>query len=236
MPGPKPTVIEADDIDDLDFDLPPDSKLSPLPPSRSNPALPSMTNPIFQRPVRTVDEATVKDWSCLYPIYVDGKRPNKKGERRVPMKCAVAWPLASHMAQIAGMMGFQVVLEPQKSHPRDWENPGRVRVLLKQNGKPMHPSIQDKYTLLCRIGTALRDSHPSAIPNKKSPLPPIEKRLPPNSPAISYGLLDESIKGGGMMKQMQEAMGMGMPGPIEGGGRGSPMGMPTGRTRRGKIR
>jgi signal recognition particle subunit SRP19 len=30
----------------------------------------------------------------------------------------------------------------QKSHPRDWENPGRVRVQWKKDGRLMNPAIK----------------------------------------------------------------------------------------------
>lgn len=41
------------------------------------------------------------------------------------------------------------LLQPEKQHPRDWENPGRIKVLLRQDGNPVHPIIQDsKYTLI----------------------------------------------------------------------------------------
>lgn len=37
------------------------------------------------------------------------------------------------MDAVAGL-GLHVVFEPGKMHPRDWGNPGRVRVLVKEEG------------------------------------------------------------------------------------------------------
>jgi hypothetical protein len=51
-------------------------------------------------------------------------------------------------------------LEPEKLHPKDWANPGRVRVLLKdENGKLMNSKIknsklQDKSSTGLRSRTA----------------------------------------------------------------------------------
>ena len=44
---------------------------------------------------------------------------------------AVANPLAREIADAVGGLGLPVVLEVGKTHPKDWANPGRVRVGLK---------------------------------------------------------------------------------------------------------
>lgn len=77
-------------------------------------------------------------WTTVYPIYVDKKRPFKRGERRVSSDKAVMWPVAHHIAEVCSRMRLRTVLEMDKTHPRDWANPGRVRVCLKDadTGKP----------------------------------------------------------------------------------------------------
>lgn len=47
-------------------------------------------------------------------------------------------PLAQDIANAVSQLDVagQVVFEPGKIHPKDWANPGRVRVLIKENGKP----------------------------------------------------------------------------------------------------
>lgn len=80
---------------------------------------------------------------------------------------AVDWPIAEFMAHACGMLGIQNVLEvswlscarslpwssphfrtqPMKSHPKDWENPGRVKVLLREDGKLVNPAIKNSAVL-----------------------------------------------------------------------------------------
>jgi signal recognition particle subunit SEC65 len=76
----------------------------------------------------------------VYPIYLDAKVPYGAG-RRVARSSALWWPVASDIANACGQLGLQVFLEHDKTHPRDWENPGRVRILWKRNGRPMNAKI-----------------------------------------------------------------------------------------------
>lgn len=102
----------------------------------------------------------------MYPIYLDAKRAKKTGQRRVGKEHAVEWPLAREMAQAAASLGFKVHLEVRgsrllllhkklikpvhfsqqnKRHPADWENPGRIRVLLKNSkGKSINLRIPNR--------------------------------------------------------------------------------------------
>ena len=60
---------------------------------------------------------------------------------------AVANPLAREIVEavhhIGGILGvaLQIVFEPSKCHPKDWANPGRVRVLVKKDGKAVHSKV-----------------------------------------------------------------------------------------------
>jgi signal recognition particle subunit SEC65 len=81
-------------------------------------------------------------WTCIYPIYIDAKRPYGTGERRIPRTKAVWWPLSKDIADATNRLGFGTLHEVQKAHPRDWENPGRVRVQWKKDGKLVNPTIQ----------------------------------------------------------------------------------------------
>jgi signal recognition particle subunit SRP19 len=78
-----------------------------------------------------------KHYQCLYPIYFDKTRSRAQG-RRVGKNKAVANPLAQDIANACSQLPVagQVVFEPAKTHPKDWANPGRVRVLVKEQGKP----------------------------------------------------------------------------------------------------
>ncbi|GAA5992303.1 hypothetical protein JCM10908_000414 [Rhodotorula pacifica] len=209
-----PTLEEyASDPDDMALDLPP---VAPPPASAAykgkGPAVPMDDLPAdgsipkavrvtadgqFGKPLS--DEYT--KWDTLYPIYIDRKRPQQDGGRRVNAKVAVEWPLAEQMAKACRMLGFEVVFEPLKTHPKDWENPGRVKVQLRTaEGTPRNSTIKNKRILLTRICALLAPHQPTPPPATESnphPLAPIHLRLPANSPAISHGSLAEAIKGGG---------------------------------------
>ena len=92
-------------------------------------------------------EVELLSWTCIYPIYLDAKRPYGTGERRVKREKALWWPLSKDIADAANRLGLGVLHEVTKSHPRDWENPGRVRVLWKKDGRLVNPVI--KTSMLC---------------------------------------------------------------------------------------
>ena len=51
---------------------------------------------------------------------------------------------AENIVDAVQMLGLQAGLEPEKLHPKDWANPGRVRVLLKnEDGKSMNSKIKN---------------------------------------------------------------------------------------------
>ena len=80
-------------------------------------------------------------WTCIYPVYIDAKRPYGTGERRIARQKSLWWPLSKDIADAASRLGFGVLHEVTKAHPRDWENPGRVRVQWKKDGVLINPSI-----------------------------------------------------------------------------------------------
>ncbi|GAA5965008.1 hypothetical protein JCM3765_004826 [Sporobolomyces pararoseus] len=167
-----------------------------------------------------VDQDEFKGWDMIYPIYVDTKQPQQDGCRRVSKSVGLEWPLAEQMAKACRMIGYETVFEPLKCHPKDWANPGRIRVQMKKpDGSPTIPSITTKRILLKRICDSLRSHQPRAIP--PSSLPPIEQRLPPNSPAVSLGTLDQALKGAGPLGMLGNMFGGGAAndsaGAIEGG-------------------
>ncbi|MCJ1394077.1 signal recognition particle subunit, partial [Xylographa bjoerkii] len=140
---------DPSDMDPADYMRPtasPPSRIHHLSPATAphpQPQIPSLPpsaaalEPQFRAPTTapqpTIDTARYKDWQCLYPVYFDATRSRAEG-RRVGRALAVANPLARDVADAAGALGLQVVLEVGKTHPRDWANPGRVRVGLKEEG------------------------------------------------------------------------------------------------------
>jgi len=87
-------------------------------------------------------------WTCVYPIYLDAKRPYGTGERRISRAKSVWWPLSKDIAQAAARLRLPTVHEVNKSHPRDWENPGRVRIQWKEDGKFTNPAIKTSMLFL----------------------------------------------------------------------------------------
>ena len=89
------------------------------------------------------DDKIFRSWLILYPIYFDTGRSIAHG-RRVGRKQGVASPLAKTIADACKEAGFNVVFEPQKTHPADWSNPGRVRIQWRLEGassQPGHPGV-----------------------------------------------------------------------------------------------
>ncbi|KAF5356631.1 hypothetical protein D9758_008229 [Tetrapyrgos nigripes] len=260
-------IISDDDDDDIDS-----------PSQRAGPASPPSSQPYF-RPdpsqlKNTVTDITpYKSWTCIYPIYIDAKRPYGTGQRRVERAKSVWWPLSKDIADATNRLGLGTLHEVNKAHPRDWENPGRVRVQWKKDGRLMNSNIKTKKQLLEMICIQLQHLKPENVPrppystssstpnpttssassnpnptsssNKgkqpattksKSPVtpqakqtggrrlpippephPPLASRVSPYSPALSTGVLIETVKAG--MNAQESAPGAG------GAGTGAP-GMP----------
>lgn len=87
-----------------------------------------------------------KHYQSLYPVYFDSTRSREQG-RRVSKKNAVPNPLAREIVEALQHIGnrlgvpLQIVFEPGKCHPKDWANPGRVRVLVKKEGRAVSEAI-----------------------------------------------------------------------------------------------
>lgn len=95
------------------------------------------------RPPTQPSREIPKHFQCLYPVYFDKTRSRAEG-RKVSSKLAVENPLAKDILDAVQMLGLRVGFEPEKLHPKDWANPGRVRVLLKdENGNPVNPRIKN---------------------------------------------------------------------------------------------
>lgn len=172
----------------------------------------------------STDREKSKHYQCLYPIYFDKARSRAEG-RRVGKELAVANPLAREMADAAADLGLKTVFEPDKTHPKDWSNPGRVRVLLKQDGKSMDDDVKNKHHLYLLISQYLKEhptqkNTPFRLPiagmpmPKEMPEPAIPKGwkmnniLPLHSPALTGGGVSENFLQD-MMAEMQGELGAG---------------------------
>ena len=90
----------------------------------------------------TANELKIKKYQCLYPLYFDANRSRAQG-RRVGKEFAVRNPLAREIVDAVQLLGLDTVFEPGKTHPKDWSNPGRVRVLVKENGSARNRAVQN---------------------------------------------------------------------------------------------
>ncbi|KAF9527484.1 signal recognition particle, SRP19 subunit [Crepidotus variabilis] len=159
-----PILQEVDDSDEDDFE--PASHAGPASPPRQPPSgVQQQRSNVGPDGVNRVTDITpYKSWSCIYPIYIDAKRPCGRGQRRVPRGKALWWPVSKDIAETASNLGLGTLHEVNKSHPRDWENPGRVRVQWKKDGKLMNPAIKTKKQLLEMICYQLQILKPENIP------------------------------------------------------------------------
>ncbi|OJD34571.1 signal recognition particle protein [Diplodia corticola] len=192
---------------------------SPFAGANSNP------NAAAQRAAQAEMQEKSKSWQCIYPVYFDASRTHAEG-RRVSKELAVPNPLARELVDAVAALGLtQVVFEPGKTHPKDWSNPGRVRVLIKkEGGVPVHPNVKNKHHLYNLVAAYLKE-HPTTedspmrlriagVPPPKELKPPAVPRgwkinpiVPLHSPALSGGGVSEN-----MFKDMMAEMQGEMPG------------------------
>ncbi|KAL7922944.1 signal recognition particle, Sec65/Srp19 subunit [Trichoderma austrokoningii] len=170
----------------------------------------------------TTDRSAFNNHQCLYPVYFDASRTRAEG-RRVSAALAVKNPLAREIANACSRLRLQTLLEPEKTHPKDWANPGRVKVALKKAGSSAAVPIANKHHLYVLVAKHLRENPTT----ENSPglrlrfgnqmQPPEDKPYP--RPAVPRGwkmndylpYLSAAMTGGGvsenlfkdMMKEMQ---------------------------------
>ncbi|KAJ5265140.1 hypothetical protein N7524_006158 [Penicillium chrysogenum] len=171
------------------------------------PSMPSMPAPEPQREIP-------RHFSCLYPVYFDKSRSRAEG-RKVGAELAVENPLARDIVDAVQMLGLNAGLEPEKLHPKDWANPGRVRVQVKnEDGQLANPKIKNKHHLYILVAQYLK-ANPTT---EKSPYRlrirglPMPEKLPaaPAAPPGGGGVSDNPLKDA--MAEMQGMQGMeGMP-------------------------
>jgi signal recognition particle subunit SRP19 len=130
--------------------------LNPQNASQQQPQPQQMSEKERERLQREQKERT-KNYQCIYPVYFDKTRSRDEG-RRVKKEDAVENPLArgivdalQHVGKELGV-GLQIVFEPSKTHPKDWANPGRVRVLVKEGGRCVSSKIQNSKSCGLRRG------------------------------------------------------------------------------------
>jgi signal recognition particle subunit SRP19 len=144
-----PAVGDISDLDDFDereiLKARPSQVQPPTPTPSSHLIDPSAIHVQRQGPATghdgtqfqaTQDDSKYKDFQCLYPVYFDKNRSRAQG-RRVGKENAVENPLAREIVAACGRLRLETLFEPAKLHPKDWSNPGRVKVKLKGSNNPL---------------------------------------------------------------------------------------------------
>ncbi|GAB1313586.1 signal recognition particle subunit [Madurella fahalii] len=133
----------------------------------------------------TTDDTAYKSYQCLYPVYFDAGRSRAEG-RRVPRALAVKNPLATEIVHACANLRLQTVLEAGKLHPKDWANPGRVKVNLRgseQATTTTATKIKNKHHLYILVAKHLR-AHPTT---DASPALRVVVRGAPPPPTLEEG-------------------------------------------------
>jgi signal recognition particle subunit SRP19 len=70
----------------------------------------------------------------------------------------VSNPLAREIANACSRLRLPTLLEPDKIHPQDWANPGRIKVGLKAAGAGANVPLHNKHHLFILVARHLRDN------------------------------------------------------------------------------
>lgn len=220
-PASDPEEVDIDDDDFADSDIlrvvAPKSAPAPqaLPRPSANQAAAAAANP-----PTAPDRSVYANFQCLYPVYFDASRTRAQG-RRVSSDLAVRNPLAREIANACSRLRLPTLLEPDKSHPKDWANPGRVKVGLRASlaaGVPKskhglyvlvaqhlkeNPTTEDSPGLRLRIGGQIQPDEGKPYPRPAVPRGwKMGELLPYMSPAMTGGGVSENLFKD-MMKEMQ---------------------------------
>ena len=149
-----------------------------------------------------------KKWISIYPIYFDAKRHYGKGCRRVSYEKSSPFPTQLWIAKAVGRLELKYVQEPYKTHPQDWENPGRVKVeLFDDQGEPVNSRFPGKKQLFDAIAETIQPhcggKPPAVEPRKKRVRPSTMKKqaLADNAKATDAGSSTAGDAGAGSSKK-----------------------------------
>lgn len=114
-----------------------------------------------------------KHWTSVYPIYLDAKQRYRKGCRRIAYEKAILYPNSQYISNAAKHLKLEYMHEPYRTHPRDWANPGRVKVrLYNDDGNAVRADIPTKQKLLEAIAAnlqAVTGGKPPPLPTPSKP-------------------------------------------------------------------
>ncbi|KAI1427582.1 signal recognition particle, SRP19 subunit [Xylaria sp. FL1777] len=156
-----PSEGDIDDFQDSDILRAIPTKPQPSPSSASQVRNPPSPSPAAtqrtqqQAPQPGLQPGDIKDYQMLYPVYFDAGRTRAEG-RRVATSLAVRSPLAREIANACAALRLSPVFEAHRTHPKDWANPGRVRVALKEARARGHP-VKNKHHLYVVVAKYLQE-------------------------------------------------------------------------------
>ncbi|KAI2783973.1 signal recognition particle, SRP19 subunit [Daldinia loculata] len=134
--------------------------------SNNNNPIPTLQHPSSVPQAQQVQASDIKDYQMLYPVYFDLTRTRAQG-RRVSKSLAVKNPLAREIAAACAALRLSPVFEAHRVHPKDWANPGRVRVKLSKgtstgntNTNPYAANVKNKHHLYILVAQHLQ-AHPT---------------------------------------------------------------------------
>ena len=112
---------------------------------------------------KTITSEDVKRWNIIYPAFLDKGKTCAEG-RRVPKEIAIENPDLYQIGSACLHLGYsRVVLELRKTYPRDFSNPGRLRVKIdNEKGEPIVPEITNMRKLLVAVAKAIPELPPPA--------------------------------------------------------------------------
>eukprot|EP01080_Neovahlkampfia_damariscottae_P008376 gene8376-201_t len=96
---------------------------------------------------KKLTEEEIKHYQIIYPAYIDKNLKTSEG-RRIPIEFSVEKPTTKEIFDICVHYKLKCVLENKKQYPKDFFSEGRVRVLLKEEGKPVSEFKTKKEFLL----------------------------------------------------------------------------------------
>ncbi|KAI8955158.1 signal recognition particle, SRP19 subunit [Xylaria longipes] len=160
-----PSEGDIDDFQDSDIlravptkPTPSQSQVRASPPPQQQQQQQQQQHTQQQAPQPGLQPDDIKDYQMLYPVYFDATRTRAQG-RRVPASLAVKNPLAREIANACAALRLSPVFEAHRTHPKDWANPGRVRIALKEARARSHP-VKNKHHLYVVVAKYLQE-HPT---------------------------------------------------------------------------
>ncbi|GJQ15814.1 hypothetical protein GpartN1_g7605.t1 [Galdieria partita] len=98
-----------------------------------------------------------KRWICIYPVYIDACCSWFQG-RKISKHLCSENPSAEEVAHCCEQLGFEILFEADKKHPRDSFRKGRIRVhLFDEQHKSLISNIETRKQLLIKVSQCIQE-------------------------------------------------------------------------------